>query len=111
MMTYKFDVTELDAETMCAARLPGEPEEEFLTRIAEAKGKHLFVVLIYKISSGSVKQRRIGSPYFGKDDNAKRWEMFQMALRMAGELVLQYEQDHPEPEEEEPVEKSRILLP
>lgn len=108
MMTYKFDVTELDASTVCPAQLKDESEQDFLDRIAEAKGKNLFVVLIYRLTDGSVKQRRVASPYFASDDNEKRWEFFQDALRMAGEMVLQYEQDHPL-EAELPKEKSRII--
>lgn len=99
MMTYQFAVVEMDASSL-VAQVDGEPEKDFLERVAAAEGKHLFSLEIVCFRNGNAQKRMIHSPYFRKDQPQERNEVFREALKQAGKQIIEREDSLPPDSEE-----------
>lgn len=108
MMTYAFEIAELDAE-QSVSWLPNEPQEDFLARVAAAQGKHFFMVSIMAMRNGKAGLSSTASPYFRRDSRGDRNAVFQEAMKVATRKILEREEQLP-PEEPES-ELNLIITP
>lgn len=108
MMTYTFEVVEKDANSTIN-QWPGEPEAEFLARMAAAKGKNFFSINITCFRNGSAQRKHCESPYFRNDTPAMREGIFKKLMEKTATEILEREKDLPP--DEGPAEEPLIVLP
>lgn len=108
MMTYQFSVVELDASSL-VSQVEGEPEQDFLERVAAAENKHLFSLEVMCFRNGKGTKRTTHSPYFRKDSPEDRNAVFREALKQAGSQIIEREDSLPP--DEEKYEQPLIVVP
>ncbi len=108
MMTYTFEIVELDASGGIS-QLPNEPEQEFLERVAAADGMNFFAVTVIGVRNGRAQRRISHSPYFKADSNPDRFSKFKEAMKLAGQQICEHEAQLPP--DEGPQREPLIVVP
>lgn len=85
MINYTFQLTEMDAEPIQAPKQENEDEKEYTARLREAKGKHVFRVVV----QDSDQQQFVSwSPYFDKHSEQQKWETMAQGMKGIKKAVV-----------------------